>query len=157
MGPRFFSAEGILLVGCVANLKTFNGAALLQRGRPPASQPRYAKPDSLQWGRASSARKALGTAGNNTILIYLQWGRASSARKAHILDNGRAAMVHLQWGRASSARKAAQAKWRNYADIYLQWGRASSARKAISWIMAVRLWLTFNGAALLQRGRHDLR
>ena len=151
MGPCFISTEGTV-------------GAICERG-----------PATLQWGRASSARKTrcVGDgpdpfSGFNGAVLH-QHGRLLIQR---LID----AMEWLQWGRASSARKALHPESQrgvelasmgpcfisteglvqhsgNLAQVLLQWGRASSARKTRRHRTAAKPPCRFNGAVLHQHGR----
>src|SRR5690606_38498874 len=87
----------------------FNGAALLQRGRPDKQLSGIGFSSTLQWGRASSARKTadgwqcLPLSGRFNGAALLQRGRHAGDRQEARL------MILLQWGRASSARKTLRA------------------------------------------------
>jgi len=131
MGPGFISPEGLGLAACIFTSDgSFNGAGLHQPGRHDSVQniTSYAFV-VLQWGRASSARKAL---------------HVQCIRNADTNFNG--AGLH-QPGRPVCSISAAAA-------TILQWGRASSARKATCTKDASSPRLHFNGAGLHQPGRH---
>ena len=172
MGPRFISAEGDSNVHCWrqgmplqwgrassarkarfqknsrAPPRTFNGAALHQRGRRCDEQGRPAGTQPSMGPRFISAEGDL-TSYAWRVTPYLQWGRASSARKADGVAIAAGGLIALQWGRASSARKAYSFGTITANANILQWGRASSARKAWIGRSSPTLRPSFNGAALI--------
>src|SRR4051812_25942895 len=105
MGPCFISTEGANTCAPPYAMARFNGAVLHQHGRQESLAIDVWR-IGLQWGRASSARKAFRVSHRVPEQSRLQWGRASSARKAQDEPVVIAINKKLQWGRASSARKA---------------------------------------------------
>ena len=115
---------------------------------------------TLQWGRASSARKTLASCGPSTrnhrpasmgpCFISTEDARR---RTTAILKGDM-----LQWGRASSARKTNRPLVVRHLRDPLQWGRASSARKTLAARPSDTTPAGFNGAVLHQHGRRvDMR
>ena len=128
MGPRFFSAEGRI---AYVEVPRKNG---------------------LQWGRASSARKA-------------RCARHATTRRppfngAALLQRGRRGRDDCRLCQPKSFNGAALLQRGRHCtvavlntQVALQWGRASSARKARCSLVPSSRVTSFNGAALLQRGR----
>ena len=108
----------------------FNGAALVQSGRP--GDP----PGVLPLGPQ-----------------LLQWGRSCSERKTKPISDGGRRSSGLQWGRSCSERKTPQDPLTSPPPQSLQWGRSCSERKTDSAVGSQPGTQRFNGAALVQSGR----
>ena len=177
MGPCFGSTEGVIFMRGFSCYPCFNGAVLREHGRHVYSLSSCSQGDSLQWGRASGARKAGGTCGvdrherhfNGAVLrehgrptytivtgpntLPLQWGRASGARKARSYGTLQTPCFTSMGPCFGSTEGGLN--HRKYEQIaILQCGRTSGARKASGPIPKfIKFKQYFNGAVLREHGR----
>ena len=82
MGPLLFRAEDVDADNTLPDkFIRFNGAALIQSGRPTPTRTTDKSGQRLQWGRSYSERKTSGSLTSGLQLPELQWGRSYSERK----------------------------------------------------------------------------
>ena len=156
MGPCFISTEDFRTMrrGCPA-LTSFNGAVLHQHGRPSAGTVQPSGRDTLQWGRASSARKtgpgvARPVAGDDASM-----GPCFISTEDNISVTLSRWLPTLQWGRASSARKTPWTCDKAIADAHASMGPCFISTEDVMLVSLVSTSVSrFNGAVLHQHGRH---
>ena len=138
----------------LAEIGGFNGAALVQSGRPVPMR-RWTRDTwcfngaaLVQSGRRRDDYREV------LLLLTLQWGRSCSERKT-----GECGGEHYRHNLASMgpllfrAEDAARASESDPGDWPLQWGRSCSERKTVPRPRTTPAPSRFNGAALVQSGR----